>query len=349
MASADRQRVIAIDRPEKRRTCHATSRDPDIHGGSTLGGADHCSLRSGPRGRARQHGAGRPLIAVGIPGAGAVSQVGTFHPGGPIYDKPALRAFTRTGAVLDPARIFVGSSSNFGAPLARADQPAGAILSIDPRGTVPIVILPVFAAAGGQASALEGRVMLFTANSPAFLNRVYNPNAVTADLAPVANPTAISINNAFGRPWFTSVPSGLSGTGIQSVIDPDGRPLDGAPSKVAGGIFAGALTDRAPQLVPGSMATGAVATTPLGKSPDGGGRARRFHQACHTVFSSSATRPSPRRRRRSCAKGGRRSFFDTLAGVATWPARSHDEEHDKITTATRSGARLAEAGLAAIA
>jgi hypothetical protein len=32
-----------------------------------------------------------------------------------------------------------------------------------------------------------------------------------------------------------------------------------------------------------------------------------------------------------------------------WPARSPDEEHDKITTATKNGARLAEARLAAIA
>jgi hypothetical protein len=116
-------------------------------------------------------------------------------------------------------------------------------------------------------------VRVFIANSPAFLNRVYNPGAVTAEYVTVARPTAISINNAFGRPWLTSVPFGPKGAGIQTVIDPDGRPLEGAPSKVAGGVFTGALTNRTPQLVPGAMSSGAVTTALLGKSPDGSGRA----------------------------------------------------------------------------
>ncbi len=216
--------------------------------------------------------AGR-VVAVGIPGASAVSAVGTFHPGGPIHDKPAFKAHTRPGGILDPERIFVASTSNFTAPPGRSEQPAGAILSIDPRGGEPLSVPARFAAAGGQVSALDGRVMLFTANSPAFLNRVYNGGAVTADYPSVARPSAISINNGFGRPWFTSVPFGPKSPGVQSVIDPDGRPLEGAPSKVAGGIFTGTLTDRAPQLVPGSMTTGALALALLGKSPDGGGRA----------------------------------------------------------------------------
>jgi hypothetical protein len=213
------------------------------------------------------------LVAVGIPGASAVSPVGVFLPGGPIHDKPSFRALTKPGAVLDQERILVASTSNFGAPLAPNGQPAGAVLSIDPRGSAPIRVPPEFAAAGGQASVLDGRVTLFTANSPAFLNRVYNPSAVTADFAPVANPTSISLNNAFGRVWVTSMPFGPEGAGIHSICDPDGRPLDGAPNKVAGGVFTGALTNRAPQLIEGSMATGALATASLGKSPDGSGRA----------------------------------------------------------------------------
>src|SRR5689334_13125110 len=40
------------------------------------------------------------VIAVGIPGAGAVSAVGSFHAGGPIHDKPAFAAFT------EPTRIL---------------------------------------------------------------------------------------------------------------------------------------------------------------------------------------------------------------------------------------------------
>src|SRR5262245_21838603 len=212
------------------------------------------------------------VVAVGIPGISGVSAVGTFHPGGPIYDKPAFRVHTQPGGMLDPERIFVAGGANFGAPLGHGRQPPGAVLSIDPRGPL-LVISPDFAAAGGQASALQGRVRVFTANNPAFVNRVYNPNAVTAEYVPVARPTAISINNAIGRPWLTSVPFGPKGAGIQTVIDPDGRPLDGAPSKVAGGVFTGGLTNRRPQLVPGAMSTGALATALLGKSPDGSGRA----------------------------------------------------------------------------
>jgi hypothetical protein len=212
------------------------------------------------------------LIAVGIPAPAGVSAVGTFHPGGPIHDKPTFRVHTEAGAILDRERILVTSTSNFGAPLGRSDQPAGAVLSIDPRGPV-LEVLADFAAAGGQAGAHGGRVRLFTGNSPAFLNRVYNPGAVTADLVSATQPTGISINNAFGRPWFTNAPFGAKGPGTQSVIDPDGRPLDGAPSKVAGGVFTGALTNRSPQLLPGAMSTGALATALLGKSPDGSGRA----------------------------------------------------------------------------
>src|SRR5262245_54694114 len=73
------------------------------------------------------------LVAVGIPGVSAVSAVGTFHPGGPIHDKPAFRAHTQPGAMLDPERIFVAGGSNFGAPLGHGEQPPGVILSIDPR------------------------------------------------------------------------------------------------------------------------------------------------------------------------------------------------------------------------
>jgi len=213
------------------------------------------------------------LVAVGIPEPGAISAVGNFHPGGPIHDNPAFQAFTQPGAILDGQRILVASRSNFGAAVARADEPLGAVLSIDPRGSKPIIVPDAFAAGGGQATALAGRVMLLTANSAPFLNKIYNPNAATADLPSVANPTGISLNNAFGRIWVTSMPAGPAGAGIHSVMDPDGRPLKNAPSKVAGGVFTGASGNREQQLIPGSMETGALATALLGKSPDGSGRA----------------------------------------------------------------------------
>lgn len=216
--------------------------------------------------------AGR-LVAVGIPGAGAVSAVGTFHPGSPIHDNPAFRALTEPGAVLDPRRILVASTSNFGAPPARRDHPTGTILSIDSRGATTIELSPTFAAAGGQVRSRDGRVIVYTSQTTHFLNSVYNPRAVTAELPPVARPTAISINNAFGRPWFTSMPGGLQAAGMQSVIDPDGRPLNGAPNKVAGGVFSGTVTNRLPQAIEGSMTSGALALALVGRSPDGSGRA----------------------------------------------------------------------------
>lgn len=220
----------------------------------------------------------RPLdgrvIAVGIPAASAVAPVGTFLPGGPIHDNPALAAFTQPGRVLDPARIMVGSRSNFGAPKANADQAEGALLSIDPRGASTLAVPPDFAAAGDQASALGGAVQLYAAQSPAFLNGIYNPSAVTADQASVSNPLDLSINNAFGRLWPANAPFGLEGPGTSTIDDPDGRPLKGAPNPVTGGVYFGDLTGRQPaQIIPGALRLGAVGTAFLGKSPDGSGRA----------------------------------------------------------------------------
>jgi len=152
-------------------------------------------------------------------------------------------------------------------------MPPGAILSLDLRTTIPLVIPPAFASGDGQATALEGCVQLLTANSPAFINRLGNPQAVTGALAPVSDPRGISLNNAFGRPWFANAPAGLHGAGGESVVDPDGQPFAGAPHKAAGGVFAGTLANRQTQQVPGALTHGAVGNALLGKSPDGSGRA----------------------------------------------------------------------------
>ena len=83
----------------------------------------------------------------------------------------------------------------------------------------------------------------------------------------MARPTAISINNAFGRPWFTSMPGGLRAAGMYSVVDPDGRLLQGAPSKIAGGVLSGTVTNRFPQMIEGSMTSGALIELPAFGSP----------------------------------------------------------------------------------
>src|SRR5215510_884162 len=212
------------------------------------------------------------VVAVGIAGAGAVAPVGTFHPGGPIRDKPEFAAFTQPGRILDAKRILVASSSNFGAPRAHPDVAEGSILSIDPDGAT-VVVPAGFASAGGQASALNGRIQLFTAQSPAFLNSVTSPNAASASQPSVSNPLGISINNAFGRLWFASAPKGAQGIGLDSIIDPGGMPLAGAPSKLGGGVFAGDITNRSQQIVSGDLRSPAIANAFVGMSPDGSKRA----------------------------------------------------------------------------
>src|ERR1043166_1772773 len=212
------------------------------------------------------------VIAVGIRGAGAVAPVGFFHPGGPIHDKPEFAAFTKPGQVLDAKRVLVASHSNYGAPRAQADAAEGSVLSIDPEGAT-IVIPAGFAAAGNQAIVLNGRLQLFTAQSPAFLNSVRTPGAASAAFPTVSNPLGISINNGFGRLWFSNAPKGAQGFGTESIADPSGEPLAGAPSKLLGGVFAGDLTNRPQQIVPGALKTAAIASAFLGASPDGSKRA----------------------------------------------------------------------------
>src|SRR5262249_12665482 len=214
------------------------------------------------------------VVAVGIPGASAISAVGTFLPGGPIHDKPAFAAFTQPGKVLDPARILVGSTSNFGAPVTRQDELPGSFLSIDPHGTDILAIPPDFAARGGQSSALAGRVQMFSTQTAAFLNGVNNPQAVSANFTGVSNPLGLSINNAFGRLWPANAPNGLDGLGTSTILDPNGVPLAGAPNAQAGGVFADNLTPRLPtQVMSGALSAGAVGTAFLGHSPDGSTRA----------------------------------------------------------------------------
>jgi hypothetical protein len=123
-------------------------------------------------------------------------------------------------------------------------------------------------------SILGGRVQLYSAQSPAFLNSQHNPSAVTAMFTGVSNPLGMSINNALGRLWPVNAPADLDGIGTSTICDPDGGPLAGAPNPQDSGVFAGALTPRQPaQLLAGALHTGAVGTAFLGRSPDGSGRA----------------------------------------------------------------------------
>jgi hypothetical protein len=143
------------------------------------------------------------VIAINIPGASAVSQVGTFIPGPPSqfgqctlpHPIPTLfPSYIQPGAVLDPNRILVGSRSNFGAPLAIGVGQEGSFLSIDPIGPPVLSVLANFAQSGVQASALGGAVQMFSANSPNWLNAVNNFGANTASYTGVSNPLGLSNN-----------------------------------------------------------------------------------------------------------------------------------------------------------
>jgi len=69
------------------------------------------------------------------------------------------------------------------------------------------------------------------------------------------------------------VPAGSGGDGTITVIDPNGAPLRGAPSLVAGGVFAGTLTNRNLGSQHG-LSAGALATALVTKSPDPGTNGR---------------------------------------------------------------------------
>jgi hypothetical protein len=221
------------------------------------------------------------VIAINIPGASAISQVGTFlnvpPPGAcanPIPSK--FPQYIQPGAVLDPKRILVGSRSNFGAPLAVAVGQEGSFLSIDPSRPGILAIPPNFAQSGDQASTLGGAVQMFSANSPHWLNGHNNVGANTAQYAGVSNPLGLSNNNAFGRLWPANAPFGDAGVGSSSILDPTGLPLAGAPNTSIGGVYVGSVTNRnvvavpaQPQVIPGSLSSGAVGTALLGPSPDG--------------------------------------------------------------------------------
>lgn len=209
------------------------------------------------------------IVASGIPGAGAITEVGAFLPGSPVNNRPAFAAFTQPGNVLEANRLLVASSSNFGAPLAREGEAPGAILSIDIRGEA-FEVPAQFATSGGQAAALDGRVQIYTANSPAFVNGIKNPHAVTRELPAVSLPLGISINNGFGRPWFANAPLGSTGPGTITVEDANGEPFVGA-NREAGGVFFGDA-GRSTAPTGRSLSSPALATTLLTRAPDGSGR-----------------------------------------------------------------------------
>jgi hypothetical protein len=225
------------------------------------------------------------VVAKNIPGASAIAQVGTFVSGGTLTPGDCANpnpipakfpAYVEPGAILDPARLLVGSKSNFGAPLPASGGREGSLLSIDPSSAGTLIVPTDFDAKGDQEVALGGVVQMFSANSPHWLNSVNNPNAFTSQFAGVGNPLGLSNNNGFGRIWPANSPFGLHSIGSSSILDPTGLPLAGAPNASIGGVYVGDLTNRnlvaspaQAQVIPGSLNKGGVGTALLGPSPDG--------------------------------------------------------------------------------
>ncbi|MBD2729709.1 hypothetical protein H6G96_26175 [Nostoc sp. FACHB-892] len=227
------------------------------------------------------------LLVTDIYGLSGIRQVGPFHAGGAIPSNPKFLIET-LGGVLDPERLLVGSASNYGLDLYNQQMLPGAILSLEvSRGQYAV---PENFAAQDK-KALDGKVILYSAQNRDYINGYYNSNAVTRDIPNVSNPTYISINNAFGRPWQANSPFGIDGAGLISVSDPNGKPFANAPSIESGGVFFGDMSNRVHgdyqtntnlrfwlpgniarknrhQYIAGHLNTGSISTTFLGNSPD---------------------------------------------------------------------------------
>ena len=232
------------------------------------------------------------VIATGLPGAHGIRQVGRFHRGGPITNDPEFLLQTEPGRVLDPERVLIAIESNLGAPLGNRAHAAGSVLSIDPRAATAGRPIVVPANRGLFPQRTDGDALqIYTAQTADAMNRVHNSSARTARFTASAGPRYLSMNNGFGRPWIANAPFGLLGDGSESVVDPDGKPLEHAPDDAAGGVFVGAATQResvakkvrsglfasvgnrtpSVQLTPGAIRKGALGTALLGTSPDGSG------------------------------------------------------------------------------
>ena len=233
------------------------------------------------------------VVATGIPGASAISQVGTFvtepamctatiafpHPIPTLFP-----SYIQPGAVLDPNRILVGSQSNFGAPLAIGVGAEGSFLSIDPSGPGTLSVPPNFAQSGVQASALGGAVQMFSANSPHWLNGRQQPwcehhivhrgeqSPRLVQQQRLWPPLAGECTVWRHRGRFILDPRSDRAAAKRGPQSGNRRGLCGQPDKPRPGV-----SDRPQsQVIPGSLSTGAVGTAFLGPSPDG---------TCRAVFS----------------------------------------------------------------
>ena len=214
------------------------------------------------------------LLAVGVTGAGALSPVGAFLPGGPIRDRPNFAAYTQPGRILDAQRVLVCSESQFGAPRAILDWPDGSVLSLDSGAGDPLVVPAGFASSDGQAAALDGRC----SSSP--------PRARPSSTGATIRRRSRRSCPRSATPWGSrsTTPSAGCGSptprwarrgpGRNRSATRTGCPWRGRRARSPAGSSPGARrTARRSRWPRGAWTPPGVANAFLGPSPDGGGRA----------------------------------------------------------------------------
>ena len=131
-----------------------------------------------------------------------------------------------------------------------------------------------FGSAGGQASALDGRVQLFTAQSAPFLNSVTSPNAASASRA-VGEQSTRHFDQQCLRPSLVCRASRRArrASVSSSIIDPGGMPLAAPPASWAVAYSPATSPTGRQQILPGDLRSPAIANAFVGMSPDGSKRA----------------------------------------------------------------------------
>jgi hypothetical protein len=239
------------------------------------------------------------VVAINIPGASAIIQIGKFVTGGTLDPSPVgapcanpnpipknFSDFIQPGTVHDPNRILVGSQSNFGAPLDVVGL-EGAFLSIDPTGldilNVPSNFASNVSSIAPQPSRLKGAVQMFASNNSHWLNSVNNNIATNGILPNTAQYTGVSnrtimVSVGFGQRtvwrhwrWLVLDPRPDRAAARRPSEQENWRCLCRQPNKSRRSDHAVATADHSGC----TLSTGAVGTALLGRSPD---------ETCRAVF-----------------------------------------------------------------
>ncbi len=192
------------------------------------------------------------IIAAGIPGVGAVSPVGFFHPGGAIHDNPTWTTYLQPRKPLDPRRVLVAATSAFNGARPAVGDPESSILSIDPVGQEAVAIPPDLSPRGGQPAMLDGRAQVFTA-----------PGQM------VGHPVGIAVGNGAG--WVWSAQSSRN-RGSLATSNPAGASFRPGEDSTRVPAIAAALIGKNPDtyqepVLAILLADGALMQVPFGKAP----------------------------------------------------------------------------------